>query len=194
MSKKGNEIIQEEKPKTEVLMFLSFLSMLFQSKKATISSESNKVFLLNSEASNYFLCGRDENLMSFIGIEESMLPWFPEVPWTEVALSYRNGYVYLIATEDDGNIILGMGLKIRRKRMLALSDPIHNKSDNTINFKVFKIFENSEIAISNRNLKNNIKVTVINNIDDIMEREINDDPFSFEEDGFVSDFTKIKIK
>ena len=183
----------ELKQKTEVLMFLSFLNVMFQNKKAKVSEESDKVFLLNSDASNYFLCGRDEKLEPFIGVEEQFLPWFPEIPWTEVALCYRKGYAYLIATDDEGAIIIGMGLKIRRKRMLALSDPSKYKPEDTMNFKVFKIFEDNEIAISNRNLKNNLKITLINDINDIIERELNDDPFSFKDDGFVSDFTKIKM-
>ena len=183
----------EIKQKPETLMFLTFLSILFKNKKAKISDKSEKVFILNSEASNYFLCGKDENSDYFIGMQDSMIPWFSEMPWTEVALSYKKGYVYLIATEDNGNIIFAMGLKIRRKRMIAIADPISHKESDTLNFKVFKIFENNEIAISNRNLKNNIKITIINDIDDIIDREFSDDPFSFQEDGFVSDFQKVKM-
>lgn len=185
---------QDIKKAPGVLMFMAFINILFQNKKATISPDSNKVFLLNSEASNYFVCGRDENLQPFIGIQEDLIPWFPEINWTEIAIHYKKGYVYLIAGDDDyGNPLFAMGLKIRRKRMIALADPKDKKENKALNFKVFKVLENREIAISNKNINSDIKITIINNINDIIEREEDQEVFSFEEDDFISDFKKLKM-
>jgi hypothetical protein len=185
---------QEVKQKPETLMFLSFLSVIASEKKAKISELSNKVLLMNAEISNLFICGKDEQNEPFIGIENSFIPWFSDIPWTEVAISYKRGYVYFVATEENGNIIMSIGLKIRRKRMLVLVDPTTHKKTDTMNFKVFKASDDHEILLSSKNLKNNIVINIVNDIDDIIDREFSDDPFSFEEHGFVSDFTSIKVK
>tara|TARA_E500000081_G_C5862099_1_gene231077 strand:- start:35 stop:565 length:531 start_codon:yes stop_codon:yes gene_type:complete len=175
-------------------MFMAFINILIQNRKATISKDSNKVLLLNSEASNYFVCGRDENLQPFIGIQEDFIPWFPEVNWVEIAIHYKKGYVYLIAGDDDyGNPLFAIGLKIRRKRMIALADPQDKNENKSLNFKVFKILDNRELAISSKNISSDIKITVINNINDIIEREEDEEVFSFEEDDFISDFKKLKM-
>lgn len=178
-----------------ILMFMAFINILFKEKKAKISEESNKVFLLNSESSNFFLCGRDENGKPFIGIQEDMIPWFPEINWCEIALNYKKGLVYLVAGDDDyGNPLFAMGLKIRRKRMIALSDPKDKEENKSLNFKVFKVMEDREVAISHKNIKSDIKVSIIKHINDIIEREEEEEVFSFEEDDFISDFKKLKME
>ena len=185
---------QDIKKAPGTLMFMAFINILIQNRKATISKDSNKVLLLNSEASNYFVCGRDENLQPFIGIQEDFIPWFPEVNWVEVAIHYKKGYVYLVAGDDDyGNPLFAIGLKIRRKRMIALADPQDKNENKSLNFKVFKILDNRELAISSKNISSDIKITVINNINDIIEREEDEEVFSFEEDDFISDFKKLKM-
>ena len=57
----------------------------------------------------------------------------------------------------------------------------------------FKILDNRELAISSKNISSDIKITVINNINDIIEREEDEEVFSFEEDDFISDFKKLKM-
>jgi hypothetical protein len=187
---------QDIKQTPGVLMFLTFLNVLFKNKKATVNKKNNKVFELNSEASNYFLCGRDETLKPFIGIQEDMLPWFPEMPWSKIALCYKKGMVYMIAEDADTHTTLfAMGLKIRRKRMIALADPKDVDNENlNLNLKVFKVLEGREVAISHKNLKNGIEVVKVEEISDIIDKDIDESPFSFEEDGFVSDFQKLKME
>ena len=155
------------------LIFLSFINILLRDQRATVSKYSNKVFLLNSEASNYFITGRDQKLKPFIGIQENMLPWFPEMPWAEIAISYKKGFAYLISKEEDGSVMFVLGLKIRRKRMISIIDPKNKKMSDSLNIKVFKILEDKEVAISHKNIKNNINISIINDIEDILEKDFN---------------------
>ena len=77
--------------------------------------------------------------------------------------------------------------------MIALADPQDKNENKSLNFKVFKILDNRELAISSKNISSDIKITVINNINDIIEREEDEEVFSFEEDDFISDFKKLKM-
>jgi len=191
--KKNQQMQQEAKPSPEALLFFTFINIITTEGKAEIHDKSDKVLLMGTDLSNLFICGKDETSTPFIGIENSFIPWFTHLPWTEVAISFKKGYIYLISTEDNGNIIISIGFKIRRKRMLVLCDPTkHNKTD-TLNLKVFKYLDNKNMSLSSKNIQNNITITIVDDITEIIDREFSDDPFSFEDQGFVSDFTNIKI-
>lgn len=186
--------IEEIKRSSGVIMFMSFLGLLLKNGKAEVSKKTNKAILLNSETSNLFVCGRDEAKKPYIGIQEGMIPWFLDIPWNEVAVCFEDGYFYLIATDDENNLpIFAIGLKMRRKRMLALANPKESKQNN-INFKVFRIENNGELSLSYKNIKSDLNVVVVKSINDIIEREEEDTDISFEENVFVSDFRKLKME
>lgn len=186
--------IEEIKRSSGVIMFMTFLGLLLKDSKAKVSSDSNKVILLNAETSNLFVCGRDENKKPYIGIQEGMIPWFLDMPWNEVAVCFEDGYFYLIATDDENNLpIFALGLKMRRKRMIALANPKEKKQAN-INFKVYRIENTGELSLSYKNIKSDLNVVVVKSINDIIEREEEDTDISFEENSFVSDFKKVKME
>ena len=186
--------IEEIKRSSGVIMFMTFLGLLLKNGKAEVSKKTNKAILLNSETSNLFVCGRDEAKKPYIGIQEGLIPWFLDIPWNEVAVCFEDGYFYLIATDDENNLpIFAIGLKMRRKRMLALANPKESKQNN-INFKVFRIENNGELSLSYKNIKSDLNVVVVKSINDIIEREEEDTDISFEENVFVSDFRKLKME
>ncbi len=186
--------IEEIKRSSGVIMFMTFLGLLLKDSKAKVSSDSNKVILLNAETSNLFVCGRDESKKPYIGIQEGMIPWFLDMPWNEVAVCFEDGYFYLIATDDENNLpIFALGLKMRRKRMIALANPKEKKQAN-INFKVYRIENTGELSLSYKNIKSDLNVVVVKSINDIIEREEEDTDISFEENSFVSDFKKVKME
>ena len=120
------------------IVFLTYINILLKEKKATLLKDTNNIYLLNSESSNSFITGRDQSLNPFIGIQENMLPWFPEMNWSEVAVSYKKGYAYFIAREDESNnILFVLGLKVRRKRLISLVDPKNKNIGQNLNIKVF---------------------------------------------------------
>lgn len=186
--------IEEIKRSSGVIMFMTFLGLLLKDGKAKVSSDSNKAILLNAETSNLFVCGRDENKKPYIGIQEGMIPWFLDMPWNEVAVCFEDGYFYLIATDDENNLpIFALGLKMRRKRMIALANPKEKKQAN-INFKVYRIENTGELSLSYKNIKSDLNVVVVKSINDIIEREEEDTDISFEENSFISDFKKVKME
>lgn len=149
------------------IVFFTFMNVLLKNGRASISKKSKNTYLLNSKVSNYFLVGRDELLNPFIGIQESMLPWFPEMSWTEVAVSFQKGYAYLVSRDELGNILFKLGLKIRRKRLISLIDEKNKDEYKYLNIKVFKNLLDGEVAISHKNIKKDLKVYVIKDIEDI---------------------------
>jgi hypothetical protein len=155
------------------LMFTTFINILLREQKATEIENKKNMYVLNSDSSNSFITGRDQSLNPFIGIQEDMLPWFPEMSWTEIAVSYKKGYAYLISREEEGEVKVVLGLKIRRKRLIAIIDPKNRDVGKSLNIKIFKILEDKEVAISHKNLKNNIKISIINDVEDILTRDTN---------------------
>jgi len=162
---------QELKSTPALLMLISFINVLLKKNKAINIEGHKKRYLMDSDSSNIFIFGRDQGLNPFIGVQEDMIPWFPEILWSEIAVSFENGYAYLISREKDGTIKSLLGLKVRRKRLIALIDKKSYKHGSNLNIKVFKILANKEVAISHKNivLKNNIKITLIRDIQDIQE-------------------------
>lgn len=175
-----------------IVMFLTFISSLLGDGKATFSDGSNQIILLNNESSNYFLLGRDDKITPFIGVQESMIPWFLEMPWKEVALCPKEKYIYLIAKENNIPVFV-LGLKPRAKRMITLVDPKFEKVENIIiNIKIFKILKN-ELAVSHNNaLSGGLSVKWVNSIYDIMKEESNKEVVPTQEN--LSGFNFIKKK
>lgn len=168
------------------VMFWMFINSLLGEGKATFSPKTNKAIILNSEASNYFIMGRDEDAKPYIGIQETMIPWFLEIPWSEIALCPDEKYLYLIAKEND-EVTFVLGLKPRLKRMIALIDPKVEKIEKvSVNFKIFKIVKN-EIAVSHNNAVKGIKIKWCKSICDILrvEDKVEDSPEQDNLEGFT---------
>lgn len=170
-----------------ISMFMTFLITLITDGKATYSPKSNKVVLLNSDASNYFTMGRDKENKPYIGLQESMVPWFLDVPWDEVVLSAHEKYLYLVA-KSEGEPIIVLGLKPRKKRMLAINVPDFEKVEDTrVSFKLFKIID-KEIAVSNEKAqKKELSVRWEKTIFDVIKAEkiIKTQPTQENLDGFT---------
>jgi hypothetical protein len=162
-----------------VLMFFIFINTLISEKKAIFSENSNKVITLNTEASNYFILGRDDKMIPFIGIQEDMVPWFLEMPWERIALCPKDKHIYLIA-EEHGEVQFILGLKPRAKRMITLFDPKKEKiEDAYLNLKIFKMIK-KDIAVSHNNGTENLNISIINNVNDIIKKD--SDKETFKED------------
>lgn len=156
-----------------ITKFMTFLVALIADGKATYSDKSNKVVLLNSDASNYFTLGRDNKNKPYIGLQEDMVPWFLDIPWDIVVLSLKEKYLYLVAKNEDGEPIFCLGIKPRRKRLLAINVPEYeNVEDTKVSFKLFKII-NREIAISQEKAqKKELSVAWEKSIFNIIEPEV----------------------
>lgn len=156
-----------------ITMFMIFLNTLITEGKAMYSPVSNKVILLNSDASNYFIMGRDQKGKPYIGLQESMVPWFLDIPWDEVILCPSEKYIYLVAKEN-GIPVFALGLKPRKKRMLTLNVPnVEDIKDTKVSFKLFKILA-KELAVSNENAqKKELSARWEKSIRVIMEEDTN---------------------
>lgn len=167
------------------LMYFTFIKVALFKKEAKYSEINRKVILLNSEASNYFLLGRDNKMIPFIAVQEKMIPWFFEIQWVRVCVSFKDNYLYLI-NEENGIIKHVLGLKSRKKRLLAIIDPTtESKTESYLSLKVFKI-QNKNVAVSKSNILEGVNITVIKDINDIIEKvEEKDNPIIEDDDDFL---------
>jgi hypothetical protein len=157
------------------LMFNIFINTLVLDNHVKFYEKSSKVLLLDNFASNYFVLGRDEKMIPFIGVQESMVPWFYEMPWRKIAICPNERYVYLVA-EEEGELRFIFGMKPRAKRMIALFDPKKEKIDKQVaSMKIFKMIK-KKLAVSEISTVENIPVIMINSVDELIVEEDFDKP------------------
>lgn len=173
-----------EKAPDYLAMFL-FIQLQVQAGKAKFGEKNNKVIELEHDASNYFAMGRDENQKPFIGVQESMNPWFFNIDWSEVALAINDKYskLYLIARDKEDNIILALGLKVKQKRLIVIFDPVTEDIESVYcNIKVVVRGEDKkEILTSYNNMISGLKVNLISDIYDVVEESKTED-YSIDKD------------
>ncbi|MBE8233409.1 MAG: hypothetical protein HAW67_06695 [Endozoicomonadaceae bacterium] len=157
---------------SSMLMFFVFINKLKQKGHLEVCKESTKVLQLDSYASNYFTCGRDVNGSPYVGVQSDLLPFFIDVPWVEVCIDRKGGYLYLVAKNVENlEVLLAFGLKLRRKRLNVICDPdTEHASSMELNLKKLTLERTAKgvsAIISDSNIYTGIKLREIVSPSDI---------------------------
>tara|TARA_B100002019_G_scaffold291239_1_gene310827 strand:+ start:216 stop:794 length:579 start_codon:yes stop_codon:yes gene_type:complete len=156
----------------DYLMFFIHLNGLIESGAATFDESNNKVINLSYDATNIFAFGRDENMRPFIAVQESFLPWFFNLDWSEINILVEGNraFIYLISKAENGEINFAYGLRVKPKRLVVLFDrKRENLEDTFCSLKVGKIGEvKGEILTSFNNPVSNLKIKLINSVGDMI--------------------------
>lgn len=166
------------------LAYLTFLSALISNNQASFHNKTNKIIHFNAHASNYFLIGRDDKNVPFIGVQEIMASWFSELKWKKVIKSKNDrDYIYLLA-EDNGIPINAIGLMIRPKRQIVIADVEKGDyKDKKVNMKICRIVNNEDIAISYNNVIDSMDFLYVDDICDIIKVEAKKENLDLDSDN-----------
>lgn len=169
--------------------FLIFILTLFRNKMAKFNKDNNNFILLEPYPSNFFIIGRDTDDSKFIGVQDSMIPWFMEMSWNKVAIDKEAGYIYLYCgTEHKSDLVLGVKVRKKRLGIFQLEDGI---DEDEVHFKIFKqktTNKTSKVLIS----ENNYATLPLIETSRPLDLAINQDDES-EDDGDEFDYNELDI-
>tara|TARA_B100002019_G_C21024436_1_gene476481 strand:+ start:80 stop:631 length:552 start_codon:yes stop_codon:yes gene_type:complete len=165
------------------LHFLIFIQALILNGKAKYGKYNNKIIELGQDASNYFVAGRDEGQVPFIGIQES-ISWMIDLEWTRVCIAVKSEEprIYMVSENEEGEINFVLGMKIKKKRMIVLFDSKNESLENAeCNIKLVRRTKKGVEASFNNMNESQIKIELISDVYDIINKE-EEDPFVMDED------------
>jgi hypothetical protein len=103
---------------SSALMMALLMNKLVYAGHAKISIENPRVWLFSPTVSDTFSCGRDINNEPYLGVQQDLLPFWTDSNWTDAAVDYENGYIYLCTKSMDTNeLLFGIGIAFRVKRL-----------------------------------------------------------------------------
>jgi hypothetical protein len=161
---------------SSALMMVMFINKLIFTKAATLSKENPRVILLSPSTSDIFSCGMDVNGEPYLGIHEDLLPYFTDVNWTDAAVDYENGYLYLCNKSMDANeLLFSIGISFRLKR-LNVFWPMSEKEipHAVMNMKKLSTTTyNGELKtlISDEHIYTGIKMLRVNSVDELHQSQ-----------------------
>jgi hypothetical protein len=122
------------------LVWFMYINRLIQNGHLKFDKHNPKVYLLDVVASSVFLIGRDVNEEPFLGVPDSLMPFFTEVDWVDVSFCRKIGYLFLEARNARTQMLhIAFGIKIRKSRLdVVCIDGKENPEDMRFNIKVFE--------------------------------------------------------
>jgi len=122
------------------LVWFVFLSRGIQNGEIKIDKKNPKVLLLSSSLSGIFLCGRETSGEPFLGVPDTIMPFFTEVDWVEASICRELGYLFLEARDPKTQLLhMALGIKIRTSRLNVFCiKGKENVDDMRLNMKVFE--------------------------------------------------------
>lgn len=136
---------------TGKIMFFIWLNNLFLKKQAKFDEENSNIINLSPYSSTWFCIGREEDSkISFIGIQENMIPWFFETPWTRAVVDEEGGNLYLTCADNDREEDLTIAIKTRKTRLKVFTHQKDPNEDMYLDFRVIKVRANNEVEVSEK--------------------------------------------
>lgn len=136
---------------TGKVMFFIWLNNLFMKKQATFDEDNSNIINLSPYVSTWFCIGKEEESnISFIGIQENMIPWFFEAQWNRAIVDEENGNLYLTCAENAQEEDLTISIKTRKIRLKVFT---HNRQENEemyLDFRVIKVRPNNDVEVSEK--------------------------------------------
>lgn len=136
---------------TGKVMFFIWLNNLFIKKQASFDEENSNIINLSPYVSTWFCIGKEEESnISFIGIQENMIPWFFEAQWNRAIVDEENGNLYLTCAENSQEEDLTIAIKTRKIRLKVFT---HNRQENEemyLDFRVIKVRPNNDVEVSEK--------------------------------------------
>jgi hypothetical protein len=149
-----------------------FVNNLLYRGKMHICKENKRIFLMEASMSACFSVGRDISSEPYIGIPDALLPFWANLSWSEAAVDYNHGYVYLVSRSlDTQEALMGIGLKFRTKRLAAIQTE-REKGDmsRVLNFKkLTAVVKNGEtkVLLSDEHIYTGLSITSVNSPQDL---------------------------
>lgn len=170
--------IQKKLSASSELNFAAHIAALISNNEAYFYPKTSKIIMLRAHASGFYLIGRDNKNVPYIGIQEEMTPWFTEQKWKKIVKTkteHDKNYLYLIS-EENGIPINALGIIVRQKRQIVFNDP--NLKNNFFNMKICKIIDSENTGISYKNVIENMEFIIVDNIDSIFKEENSKEVFN----------------
>ena len=132
-------------------MFFTWLNNLMVKNQLKIDEDDANILVLEPYPSTWFCIGREESTkISFIGIQENMIPWFFETNWSRAVVDEENGYLYLTCAESRDDSDFTLAIRTRTKRLKIFTQGKNAEEEKYLEFRVIKVRPNSEVEISEK--------------------------------------------
>lgn len=132
-------------------MFFTWLNNLMVKNQLKIDEDNANILVLEPYPSTWFCIGREESTkISFIGIQENMIPWFFETNWSRAVVDEENGYLYLTCAESRDDSDFTLAIRTRTKRLKIFTQGKNAEEEKYLEFRVIKVRPNSEVEISEK--------------------------------------------
>lgn len=180
------------------VVWLMFLGSLVDNDYLKLDHQNPKVFLLDSIASSFFLYGRDEDDVPFIGVPQNSMPFFTEVDWVEVSICREMGYLFLESRDSSTymlNFVLGLKLRPERLNIYCLKGK-EKPSEMRCNIRVFEQNkdDHDDVIFSDQNELVGLTVKEVDSTLDIgSELEQEEARSILAQSGIKGSFTNIKL-
>lgn len=103
---------------SSALMMALFINKNLLAGNLKLSKDNPRIFLLSPSLSDFFAVGLDIDNEPWIGIPSALLPFWTDANWTDAAVDYENGRLYLcIKSMDTNELLLGFSIAFRVKRL-----------------------------------------------------------------------------
>jgi len=156
------------------LMMAVFVNKLLYAGHSVISRENPRVWLFSPSISDAFCCGRDIHGESFLGVPDVLLPFWTDSNWTDAAVDYNNGYLYICTKSMDTNELLfaiGIAFRVKRLNVFWKQDLTENPHAvmNMKKISVIRHVAGNRTIVSDDHVFSGIKLSRVNSPSDLYQ-------------------------